>query len=460
MADTPAGLAGMAGQQMNSLQDRIDAHGDLWSMLYHGHGRRFAFPVPAEFSNWIDEQRAWRCSAIFQDMSHHMTDVRLEGPDVVPLLSNLGINSFKGFGAMQAKQYVVCNQDGKYIGDAVLFCEEENRVDIVGKPMAANWVRFQLETGGYDVRVAGIDPPSPDLSARRLFRYQVQGPSAGGILEELNGGPLPDIPFFGMGRFNIGPHVVTALNHRMSGAPGYEFWGPSDEGENVRNLILEAGGKHGLARLGSRNYPVTACVSGWVGSILPAIYTGDAMRGYREWLPAEGLEANLSIGGSLATGNAEDHYRTPYDLGYGFMVKFDHDFIGRDALESLPPDERLRKVRLVWNSEDVASILSSAFSPGDPCKRLELPVGSYAASPSDRVLLDGKDVGVSYYPVYSEAEKACISLASIRPDLAVGDSNLELVWGEPDGGSMKPGVERHVQRNVRVKVDPHPIKRA
>lgn len=442
-----------------SLQDKIDQHGDLWSMLYDGEVHRFQFPVKPEFSNWIDEQIAWRTSVIFQNMSHHMTDVFLEGPDVIRLLSDLGINSFDGFGPMQAKQYVVCNFDGQVIGDAVLFCEKENEVSIVGKPMAANWVRYHAETGDYDVNVTKIDRPSPNLTDRVRFRYQVQGPKADQLFEELNGGPLPDIPFFKMGRFKIGPHEVVALNHRMSGFPGFEFWGPSEQGDAVRGLILEGGEKYGLTQIGGRTYPVTAAVSGWVGAILPAIYTGEKMRGYREWLPANGPEGRQAIGGSLATGRVEDFYRTPYDLGYGFMAKFDHDFIGREALEAMAPQDKLKKVRLVWNQQDVVDIYASGFSDGDRYKKIELPVGNYTVAPGDRVMLQDEGVGVSFYPAYSEAERSCISLASIRTDLAVDGQELTLIWGEPDGGSGKPTVERHIQKEVRVVVDAKPIKR-
>ncbi len=450
----------MSSSNVRSLQEKIDGHDDVWSMLYNAHAQKFTFPVQPEFSNWLDEQRAWRTSAIFQNMSHHMTDVCFEGPDVVRLLSDFGVNSFKDFGAMQAKQYVVCNEDGQYIGDSVLFCEEENKVLMVGKPMVANWLRFQIEQGDYDVEVAYIDRPTANLTDRRLYRFQVQGPNADKIFNELNNGPIPDIPFFKMGRFNVGDYQVCALNHRMSGEPGYEFWGPSEEGEAVRALILEAGKKYDLAQIGGRIYPVTACVSGWVGSCLPAIYTGDAMRAYREWLPETSFEAKHSIGGSMATGNVEDFYRTPYDLGYGFMVKFDHEFVGRAALEKLQPEEKLKKVRLLWNAEDVVSVYASAFGDGERYKKIELPTGNYSTSPSDRVQHEGKDVGVSFYPVYSEAMRSCMSLASIAPELAKDGQELTLIWGEPDGGSGKPTVERHIQKVIRVKVDAKPIKRA
>ena len=123
------------------------------------------------------------------------------------------------------------------------------------------------------------------------------------------------------------------------------------------------------------------------------------------------------------------------------------------------PDKKLKKVRLVWNAEDVVDIYASAFRAGDTYKKIELPVGGYAVAPGDRVRHQGRDVGVSFYPAYSEADRACISLASIPRDLAVEGQELSLIWGEPGGGSDKPTVERHVQKEVRVTVDPNPIKR-
>ena len=56
-------------------------------------------PIRAEFTNWRDEQEAWRTSAVLFDRSHHMTDLYLEGPDVVRLLSAVGVNSFANFGS-------------------------------------------------------------------------------------------------------------------------------------------------------------------------------------------------------------------------------------------------------------------------------------------------------------------------------------------------------------------------
>ena len=70
---------------------------------------------------------------------------------------------------------------------------------------------------------------------------------------------------------------------------------------------------------------------------------GEKMKKYREWLPATSYEATGSIGGSFVSENIEDYYLTPYELGYGGFIKFDHDFIGREALEKKARDSHRKK---------------------------------------------------------------------------------------------------------------------
>ena len=100
--------------------------------------------------------------------------------------------------------------------------------------------------------------------------------------------------------------------------------------------MFEAGKEFGLRLCGARAYSSNTLESGWIPSPMPAIYSGDErMKKYREWLPANSFEGNASLGGSYYSNNIDDYYLTPYDLGYGSFVKFDHDFIGREALEKI-----------------------------------------------------------------------------------------------------------------------------
>ena len=443
---------------MPSLEEEINAAGGPLALLRAGRSGVFPFPIRAEFTNWRDEQESWRTTAALMDLSHHMADLTVEGPGCYQLLSDLGANSFAGFGPMQAKQFIAVSPEGYMIGDCILFCLAENLVRLVGRPPALNWVQFHAAAGGYDVTVRRDERTVQNPRGRELFRLQLQGPTAAEIFAKVNGGPMPAIPFFNMGTFNVGQYQVTALNHRMSGFAGLEFFGPYAEFEGVRDTLLAAGQEFGLRQVGSRAYASVATESGWIASTVPAVYTGDGTKAYREGQSARTFEAFLTLGGSYVADRVEDYYVTPWDLGYGHIVKFDHDFIGRDALERLAGDKHRKKAWLSWNRDDVARVFASQYEPGDKrFKYIEMPAAFYAGSQFDRVERDGRLVGLSTLCSYSSNVRGWISIAMIDSALVTYGDEVELVWGEPDGGSASPAVERHAQTTIRAVVSPRPF---
>lgn len=449
---------------MQNLEEKLARAGNPVDMLRNSQIGAYVYPVvPAEFTNWRDEQRAWRETAVLFDQSHHMAELMIEGPDTLKLLSHLGVNSFANFPVDRAKQFVPVSHSGHVIGDVILFHLAENQCLIVGRAPAINWVQFHGETGGYGVRLDRDDrSPARPMGrpvVRRRYRYQIQGPRAWAILERLNGGPLPEVRFFNMGTISIAGRPVRCLRHGMSGAPGLEIWGPYEEGEEVRAAILEAGAEFGIVPVGSRAYATNTLESGWIPSPLPAVYTGEEMKAYRQWLPADGYEATGSIGGSFVSDNIEDYYLTPYEMGYGPFVKFDHDFIGRAALEKIAGKPHRRKVTFAWNADDVARVFRSMMEPGiDNYKYIDLPLSNYASSSYDKVMKNGRTVGLSMFSGYSFNERSMLSLGTVDPDIALGEV-LTLVWGEEGGGTGKTTVEAHKQVEIRVKVSPVPYAR-
>jgi vanillate/3-O-methylgallate O-demethylase len=440
-----------------SLEDAINAAGSPVELARNSQIGPYVYPkVPVEFTNWRDEQIGWRETCALFDQSHHMTDLYIEGPDAIKLLSDLGVNTFANFAVNKAKQFVACNYDGYVIGDAILFFLDEDRLSLVGRPSAHNWVQYHAETGGYDVRLERDERTAVNPTGRRkLYRFQVQGPTALRVLERANGGSLPEIKFFNMGELTIDGRSVRALHHGMSGAPGMELFGPWEEGEDVRAALVEAGRDFGLRQVGSRVYATNTLESGWIPCPLPAVFSGDRMKAYREWLPADGYEATGSLGGSFASDDIEDYYLTPHDLGYGSFVKFDHDFVGREALEKIAEAPRRKKVTLAWNGEDVAHAMGTLFAKGDAAKYIDLPLSNYSTWPNDAVLRDGTQIGVSTFSGYSTNERSMLSLAIVDANVEFG-TEVTLVWGEDGGGSSKPVVERHVQTVIRAIVSPCP----
>ena len=442
-----------------SLEHALQVAGNPVDLLRNSQIGPYAFPVVrSEFTNWREEQRSWRQSCALFDQSHHMTDLYVEGPDALRVFSDLGVNTFRTFKVDQAKQFVACNSDGYVIGDAILFRLSENQFNLVGRPPAANWVQYNVATGDYNATAERDERSIANQGRRKVFRYQVQGPTAIKVMEKVTGKAVPDIRFFHMGNLDVAGQSIRALRHGMVGQPGWELFGPWECAEEVRAAILEAGQEFGIRQVGSRTYPTSCLESGWIPSPLPAVYTGDGLKNYRQWLSGNSYEVNASLGGSFNSANITDYYLTPYDLGYGPLVKFDHDFPGRQALEKLHDNVKRKKVTLVWNGDDFAHVFHTlANQEGEIAKYIDLPLANYATLPYDKVLSGGKTVGLSTYTGYTYNERAMISLAIVNVEQSEPGTQVTVLWGEELGGSSKPTIERHTQAEIRATVAPAPI---
>jgi vanillate/3-O-methylgallate O-demethylase len=446
--------------QPRNLEELLRAAGNPVAMLRNSQIGAYVYPVvPGELSNWRDEQAAWQKTAVLFDQSHHMVEQYVEGPDALKLFTHLGMNSFANFPVNRAKQLAPCSYDGYVIGDGILFHLEENRLVFVGRAPAASWIEFHAQTGGFKLK-SEKDDRSPGNTKgkainRRNYRFQIQGPNATKVLEKLNAGPVPEIKFFHMGHINIAGRKVRALRHGMAGAPGLEVWGPYEEREEIRAAIVGAGKDFGLKEVGARAYATNTLESGWIPSPLPAVYTGDKMKAYREWLPAASYEATGSIGGSMNSTDIEDYYVTPYEMGYGPFIKFDHDFIGRQALERIAGRPHRKKITFAWNADDVLKVWRSMLEPGDPYKYIDLPLSNYTSASYDKVLLAGKQVGINMFSGYSYNERSMLSLGIVDADVPLG-TEVNIVWGEEGGGTKKTTVERHRQIEIRAIVSPAP----
>jgi vanillate/3-O-methylgallate O-demethylase len=409
-----------------------------------------------EYTNWIDESMSWKTTCYVGDWSW-LADLRLEGRDALRVLSDLSVNTFAKFAVGQAKHVIQCNGDGKIIAQGVCLRTGENEFHLQWTP--ALWTDYKLRTGGYDATAEYVDTTN----------FQVSGPNALFVLEKLcRSNALRDVRFMHSTTIPIAGHDVIALRQGMAGEIGFELQADGKYYREILDAILEAGREFGIRRMGGRVgmtnhleafYPTTGF------EYMPAIFSEDmqdlwdeirgtgehrderrlasTVRGIWAW-----LEPGLSIGGSFESDDIRDWYRDPVELGWGNRVKFDHEFIGRQALEEIVAHPRRTSVTLVWNSDDVKDVYASLFEEGDLYDQMDLPRNWQWRMRADSVMKDGKLVGIATSRGYSVYFRQMLSLCVIDVEHATPGTRVTVIWGSPGGR----------QKEIRAAVAPVPYK--
>jgi vanillate/3-O-methylgallate O-demethylase len=427
-----------------SLQDGIDKAGSPLRLLWRPNAAPFKVPViEPEYVGWRAEQAAWRQGVTLSDLSHHMSDLFLEGPDATRLLTAVSANDFESFAIGQAKQFVPVTASGWIVTDGILMREDTHKYTLSGVPAAQSWVRYHGEKGGYEVNMR-VDPDSGIRKSGDpvLFRYQIQGPRAPEMLEHAFGGPLPKPKFFHSVPVTLAGRSFRALRHGMAGQPGYEFVGAWQDAAAVKEALLTAGKAFGLVHVGGLAYATNGIESGWIPTPTPGIYTAPELADYRRWLSLFSFEGQKPLHGTYYSENIEDYYVSPYELGYGRSIAFNHDFIGRAALEKAKDHVPRSRVTLVVNADDVREHFGSDHGFILSYARYRVEVGSATA-------------GMTFYTAFIDPVGTILSLALIENRYAVPGTPVTLVWGEHPGAGTPADAEPGYRR-LRATVQPSP----
>lgn len=392
-----------------------------------------------EYSGWMDENISWKTDCCLGDWSFGGNKgVLAEGPDVLRLFSDLSGNSLKKFEPGQVKHLVMCNQDGKCIINGILL----NRGD--GSyywQHHYDWPMYHMQKGGYDCR----------MTKTSLYGLQLAGPKSIHVIEKLCGEPIRDIKFMNFRNIKILGYDVMCIRQNMAGEIGYELEGPYEQHDEILEALLEAGREFGIRRLGWRSVFMNHLESGTSQTdYVPAIYE-EHTREYLEWLiEQKGLETALRfrISGSFESNNIRDWYRSPYEQGWGGSMKFDHDFIGREALEKEAVNPPRTWVSLEWNEEDILDVYASLLRPGPHYDYMDLPKNFIETVDTDIVLKDGKMVGTATSRGFSYYFRKMISHCVIDTEFSVPGTEVEVVWGQPG----------HPQKKIRALVCKSPYK--
>jgi glycine cleavage system aminomethyltransferase T len=147
---------------------------------------------------------------------------------------------------------------------------------------------------------------------------------------------------------------------------------------------------------------------------------------------------NPSFTGSWDGETIEELFRSPVELGWGRYIKFDHEFLGDQALrEELEHPKRIG-VTLEFNSDDMIRIYSSLYGSGDLYHLFEVPHSPYSFNWVDKIIDEGgREIGHSVYPGYSVTFRKALAISFIDVEYSTPGTEVTVLWGNPDEPQTK-----------------------
>lgn len=158
---------------------------------------------------------------------------------------------------------------------------------------------------------------------------------------------------------------------------------------------------------------------------------------YRQFLRTSGLVSpavlHIGVSGNYSS-HPSAHHRTPFDLGWGWLVNFDHDFIGKKTLKKIASDPPNALATLEWNSKDVTDVYASLFC-NETQDFMEMP-REWGGVTGSGVYDDDRLIGCAVSRCYSYWFKKMISLCIMEVKYSTPGTEVMVKWGN-DGSPQK-----------------------
>jgi len=398
---------------------------------------------PFEYTGSRDELLGCRESA-WLGVNLNVTPVYdVWGPEAVSLLNAVCVN--RDFGKLQAgasRHAIICNDKGQMLADGVIIQIAENHFRSY---WLAPVLQFYVETSDKNVQGTYVDE----------YFFQIDGPRSLEIMEKACRCDLHDLRFGHNCIVKVNCSDMTIHRLGMSGALAYEVHGPSADADMIYKMIKDAGSEFGIRPLGNRHYCANHTQAGYPNQFIHYFYpyytSGEGLAAF-----IRQIRPNPVFTGSCAD-DEENYYLTPYDVGWGNLVDFDHEFIGKETLSKIAKNPPRKPVTLEWNTDDVADVFASQFRGVDvePIERLDTPmdfVEAFHRIPggggvcANKVLVDGRAIGIASGRINDYYHRRVISLAFIQKEYAVEGAEVSVLWGTP-------GTP---QKDIRAEIAPFP----
>ena len=248
--------------------------------------------MPIQFSSIKEEHLTVRKAVGLFDVSH-MSNLWITGPDAEKLISLTTVEDVSRIGDGLSQYTEILRDDGTVIDDTIFMHLGEKYMMIPNAGMAetvTTWLQEQAAKYHLDATVQNV--------SREYVILAIQGPKSRDTLQKLTDVDLTTVKFFGC-RYAKVAGVNCILSHTgYTGELGFELEiTPPEQGRDVFQKIVEAGEEFGIKPIG--------------------LGARDTLR----------LEKYFILAGNEFEGG-----RTPLEATLSWTIRWDHEFIGKEAL--------------------------------------------------------------------------------------------------------------------------------
>lgn len=395
----------------------VTKRGDMWT--------------PYEFTGARNEtlaarETAWLGVAL---MSSPVYDIW--GPDAVKFLNYYCVNrDWAKLKPGASRHAVMCNENGKMTADGVAYLTPEGHY-------RTYWLAPMLS---YFAENTDMNVSFEDLTGKEFF-LQIDGPRSLEIMEQACETDLHDLRFAHNKQVFCADSEITIHRLGMSGCLGYEMHGDIEDLDKVYQKICDAGELYGLVRQGVRSYCMNHSQS-YVNQNFHFFFDLDnSGEAFRQYCSDHGREKQFKMG-SMAD-MPEKYHITPYDAGWGSLVNFDHDFVGKEALIKESEACRTEVVTLVWDPDDCAKVYASQFRgfQVEPADVIDSPrdetdgrrtVGNPGLTTfANKVYFEDRLIGYAANRTNDYYHRRIIAVSFIDRDYSRPGTQLKILWGTP-----------------------------
>ena len=290
--------------------------------------------MPVYYTNIIDEHTTTRTKAGLFDICH-MGEFIVKGKDSAKFIQKLIVGNLNKIFPGKAMYSLMCYENGTTVDDLFVYQLKETEFMLVvnASNIDEDFEWMKEHSDNFDVEIINI--------SEKTGKLDLQGPLSEKIMKKLTKANLPK-------RFHFIETDIAAIKTLISrtgytAEDGFELYFPLKETEKMWNKILESGKDEGLKPIG--------------------LGARDTLR-IEACYPLYGHETNKEM--------------TPIEANLGWTVKFEKDFIGKQALEKqkkygtekiLVPFEMLDKAiprenyEVFANNKKIGYVTSGTFSP-------------------------------------------------------------------------------------------------